>query len=68
MADGAQERGLPLYPQALPPGNAGAHPGGKDSHSLVYSQDASFRRWLRVLKNHLGNMKRFRTYNKRPAD
>ena len=41
---------------------------GKDSHSLVYSQDASFRRWLRVLKNHLGNMKRFRTYNKRPAD
>ena len=41
---------------------------GKDSHSLVYGQDASFRRWLRVLKNHLGNMKRFKRYNKKPVD
>ena len=41
---------------------------GKDSHSLVYDQDSSFRRWLRVLKNHLGNMKRFKQYNKKPVD
>ena len=41
---------------------------GKDSHSLVYEQDSSFRRWLRVLKNHLGNMKRFKQYNKKPVD
>ncbi len=29
VADGAQERGLRLHPQALPQGDEGAHPGGK---------------------------------------
>jgi D-aspartate ligase len=39
---------------------------GQDSHSLVYSKDSSLKRRLRVLKNHLGNMKRFDQYNKIP--
>ena len=39
---------------------------GADSHSLVYSRDASLRRRARVFKNHLGNIKRFDQYNKVP--
>ena len=41
---------------------------GADSHSLVYEKDASLKRRLRVMKNHLGNMKRFDQYNKVPED
>ena len=41
---------------------------GADSHSLVYSKDASLRRRLRVCKNHLGNIKRFDRYNKVPEE
>ena len=39
---------------------------GADSHSLVYEKDGSLKRRLRVMKNHLGNMKRFDRYNKVP--
>ena len=39
---------------------------GADSHSLVYDKDASLKRRLRVMKNHLGNIKRFDQYNKVP--
>ena len=39
---------------------------GADHHSLEYSRDASLKRRLRVWKNHLGNMKRFEQYNKKP--
>ena len=39
---------------------------GQDCHSLEYSKDASLKRRLRVLKNHLGNIKRFDQYNKIP--
>ena len=39
---------------------------GADSHSLVYGQDAGLKRRLRVLKNHLGNLKRFKQYNQKP--
>ncbi len=41
---------------------------GKDSHSLVYAGDASLKRRLRIVKNHIGNMKRFQQYNKLPED
>ena len=41
---------------------------GADSHSLVYEKDASLKRRLRVMKNHLGNMKRFDQYNKIPEE
>ena len=41
---------------------------GADSHSLVYSADASLKRRLRVWKNHLGNIKRFGQYNKVPEE
>ncbi len=41
---------------------------GKDSHSLVYNRDASLKRRLRIVKNHIGNMKRFQQYNKVPED
>ena len=41
---------------------------GADTHSLVYSGDSSLKRRLRVLKNHLGNIKRFDQYNKVPQD
>jgi len=41
---------------------------GADSHSLVYDRDGSLKRRLRVMKNHLGNMKRFDRYNKVPQD
>jgi len=41
---------------------------GADSHSLVYSKDGSLKRRLRVIKNHIGNMKRFKQYNKVPQD
>ena len=41
---------------------------GADSHSLVYSKDASLKRRLRVCKNHLGNIKRFDRYNKVPTE
>jgi len=39
---------------------------GADSHSLVYSGDASLKRRLRIVKNHIGNIKRFDRYNKVP--
>ncbi|MCI8422712.1 MAG: ATP-grasp domain-containing protein [Lawsonibacter sp.] len=39
---------------------------GADTHSLVYAGDASLKRHLRVLKNHIGNIKRFHQYNKIP--
>jgi len=39
---------------------------GKDAHSLEYAGDASLKRRLRVIKNHLGNIKRFDQYNKVP--
>ena len=41
---------------------------GADSHSLEYSGDASLKRRLRILKNHIGNIKRFRQYNKVPEE
>ena len=41
---------------------------GEDSHSLVYDKDGSLKRRLRVMKNHLGNIKRFDQYNKIPAE
>ena len=41
---------------------------GKDSHSLVYSRDAALPRRVRVWKNHLGNIKRFEQYNKKPEN
>ena len=41
---------------------------GADSHSLVYAKDASLKRRLRVVKNHLGNIKRFGQYNKIPIE
>ena len=41
---------------------------GADSHSLVYGKDSSLKRRLRVLKNHLGNIKRFDRYNKVPEE
>ncbi len=40
---------------------------GRDSHSLVYAGDAALKRRLRVIKNHLGNIKRFKRYNKVPG-
>lgn len=40
---------------------------GADSHSLVYAKDGSPLRRLRVLKNHMGNIKRFDRYNKVPS-
>jgi len=39
---------------------------GKDSHSLVYGGDASLKRRLRILKNHIGNWKRFEEFNEKP--
>lgn len=39
---------------------------GADSHSLVYSGDQSLKRRIRVWKNHVGNIKRFKQYNKPP--
>ena len=41
---------------------------GADHHSLVYAGDASLRRRLRVMKNHLGNIKRFDQYNTVPNE
>ena len=41
---------------------------GADHHSLVYEGDGSLKRRLRVWKNHLGNMKRFEKYNKKPQE
>ena len=41
---------------------------GADSHSLVYQKDSALKRRLRVLKNHLGNIKRFDQYNRIPKD
>ena len=41
---------------------------GRDSHSLEYGRDASLKRRLRVWKNHLGNLKRFERYNKKPEE
>ena len=41
---------------------------GADSHSLVYSGDASLKRRLRIVKNHIGNIKRFDQYNKVPEE
>ena len=41
---------------------------GADSHSLVYSRDASLKRRLRVMKNHIGNIKRFDQFNKVPEE
>ena len=41
---------------------------GADHHSLEYAGDASLKRTLRVWKNHLGNIKRFEQYNKKPED
>lgn len=41
---------------------------GADSHSLVYAKDSSLKRRLRVLKNHMGNIKRFNQYNKVPEE
>ncbi|EGJ45799.1 hypothetical protein HMPREF0866_02576 [Ruminococcaceae bacterium D16] len=41
---------------------------GADHHSLVYEGDGSLKRRLRVWKNHLGNMKRFEKYNKKPQN
>ena len=41
---------------------------GADTHSLVYAGDSSLKRRLRVMKNHLGNIKRFDQYNKVPQD
>lgn len=41
---------------------------GADHHSLVYEGDASLKRRLRVWKNHMGNVKRFRQYNKPPEE
>ena len=41
---------------------------GADAHSLVYEKDASLKRRLRVMKNSLGNMKRFNKYCKVPED
>ena len=60
-------------------GHAAAHPGsapemraliraGADHHSLVYRRDAGLKRRLRIWKNHLGNIKRFRQYNRVPED
>ena len=41
---------------------------GADSHSLEYVNDASWKRKLRIIKNHLGNIKRFERYNKKPQN
>ena len=41
---------------------------GKDHHSLVYEGDASLKRRLRVMKNHLGCIKRFNKYSKLPEE
>ena len=41
---------------------------GADCHSLVYSRDASLKRRLRVMKNHIGNIKRFDQFNKVPEE
>ena len=41
---------------------------GADHHSLVYRRDAGLKRRLRIWKNHLGNIKRFRQYNRVPED
>ena len=41
---------------------------GKDSHSLVYGKDASVKRRLRILKNHIGNWKRFEEFNQKPKN
>jgi len=41
---------------------------GRDSHSLVYAGDASLKRRLRVMKNHIGNLKRFKQYNQVPKE
>ena len=42
---------------------------GADHHSLVYpAGDGSLKRRLRVLKNHLGNIKRFNRYSKLPEE
>lgn len=39
---------------------------GNDAHALEYKKDAAPARRLRILKNHLGNLKRFHKYNKKP--
>ena len=39
---------------------------GADHHSLVYPGDNSLKRRLRVVKNHLGNIRRFDQYNRVP--
>ena len=39
---------------------------GKETNPLVYSQDHSFKRRLRVLRHQLGSTKRFHQYNKIP--
>ena len=41
---------------------------GADHHSLVYRRDAGLKRRLRIWKNHLGNIKRFKQYNRVPED
>ena len=41
---------------------------GKDHHSLEYEGDASLKRRLRVMKNHLGCIKRFNKYSKLPEE
>jgi D-aspartate ligase len=40
---------------------------GKDNHSLVYEKDGSLKRRLRILKNHIGNWKRFEKFNEKPG-
>ena len=41
---------------------------GADSHTLVYHGDNSPARRLRIWKNHLGNVRRFRRYNPKPQN
>ena len=40
---------------------------GKDNHSLVSEKDGSLKRRLRILKNHIGNWKRFEKFNEKPG-
>jgi len=41
---------------------------GADHHSMEYGKDLSLRRWLLLMKNHIGNFSRFEKYNLKPRE
>ncbi len=41
---------------------------GADHHAVVYRKDLPLKRRIQILRNHIGNSRRFAQYNKRPED